>query len=86
LLNCTVVSSPAPTIVWYRGDNRLYDGVDGVRLEFNEETGDASLKIHPVSLKDAGEYKCVFENSLGSATTKGRLLVKSKLCYLFSIL
>ncbi|XP_060584855.1 muscle M-line assembly protein unc-89-like isoform X3 [Ruditapes philippinarum] len=78
LLNCTVVSSPAPTIVWYRGDNRLYDGVDGVRLEFNEETGDASLKIHPVSLKDAGEYKCVFENSLGTATTKGRLLVKRK--------
>ncbi|XP_053375508.1 titin homolog isoform X2 [Mercenaria mercenaria] len=76
VLECTVISSPLPAVSWFRGDNLLSNEKDGVKMDFDPDTGKASLTIHPVSLKDAGQYKCMFENQLGTASTNGRLIIK----------
>ena len=52
-----------------------------VMFQFDGVTGKASLKISDVTIHDLGEYRCNFNNPLGTAETKGNLLVKSELPY-----
>ena len=53
-----------------------------VVFQFDGVTGKASLKISDVTIHDLGEYRCSFNNPLGTAETKGNLVVKSELPYL----
>lgn len=78
LLECMVVSSPLPQVTWYKGDNQLSADEDRIAMDFDSESGKAFLEIHPAAVHDSGEYKCVFENPLGFASTKGKLIVKSE--------
>ena len=47
-------------------------------FQFDGVTGKASLKISDVTIHDLGEYRCSFNNPLGTAETKGNLVVKSE--------
>ena len=54
-------------------------------FHFDGVSGKASLKICNATSADLGEYKCFFNNPLGTAETKGRLLVKSKFVVFLSV-
>lgn len=77
-LECTLVSSPDPKIIWYKGDNPIRDSEHGIQTTFDSESGKAVLKIASASLNDIGKYQCEIENALGKASTKCQLSVKSK--------
>lgn len=51
---------------------------DRLQLEYDEESGDCHLTIDEVQETDAGAYRCVASNPLGSTNTSCNVGVKSK--------
>jgi len=77
-LECTVVSSPTPEVTWFKGDQQLFDGVHGIGVVYDKESGKSSLTLEHVCLSDAAIYRCDFVNPLGEASTNAQLNIKSK--------
>ncbi|XP_052246464.1 muscle M-line assembly protein unc-89-like isoform X4 [Dreissena polymorpha] len=76
-LECCVVASPAPTVSWYKGDNLVTDK-DGVDLQFNSSNGKATLVLKYATVANSGLYKCLFQNTLGSASSQCHLHIQKK--------
>lgn len=75
LLKCTVKGLPEPQIEWSKNRNVLRSS-DIMDLKY--KNGVATLSIGEVFPEDEGEYVCKATNSVGSTTTKCRLVVIRK--------
>ncbi|KRY70707.1 Muscle M-line assembly protein unc-89 [Trichinella pseudospiralis] len=74
LLECICSSSESPEIKWYK-DGDLLQQSDRIIIE-NLPDGKCRLKIHSCTPDDEGLYRCVAEDSTGSANTKSRVIIK----------
>uniref|UniRef100_A0A4X1V8X7 receptor protein-tyrosine kinase n=1 Tax=Sus scrofa TaxID=9823 RepID=A0A4X1V8X7_PIG len=63
VLPCTTMGNPKPSVSWIKGDRALRENSRTAVLE------SGSLRIHNVQ-EDAGHYRCVAKNSLGTAYSK----------------
>ncbi|KAJ1525037.1 hypothetical protein ONE63_009883 [Megalurothrips usitatus] len=73
-LECLVEGLPLPTVQWYREENCIDDSPE---LAITYNNGQAKLRIEQVSLSDQAQYTCKANNTLGSASTSGRLSVEA---------
>ncbi|XP_070934245.1 muscle, skeletal receptor tyrosine-protein kinase isoform X3 [Macaca nemestrina] len=64
VLPCTTMGNPKPSVSWIKGDSPLRENSRTAVLE------SGSLRIHNVQKEDAGQYRCVAKNSLGTAYSK----------------
>ncbi|XP_004638144.1 muscle, skeletal receptor tyrosine-protein kinase isoform X2 [Octodon degus] len=64
VLPCTTMGNPKPSVSWIKGDSALKENARIAVLE------SGSLRIHNVQKEDAGQYRCVAKNSLGTAYSK----------------
>ncbi|XP_075415134.1 muscle, skeletal receptor tyrosine-protein kinase isoform X1 [Tenrec ecaudatus] len=64
VLPCTTMGNPKPSVSWIKGDTALRENSRIAVLE------SGSLRIHNVQKEDAGHYRCVAKNSLGTAYSK----------------
>ncbi|XP_028349470.1 muscle, skeletal receptor tyrosine-protein kinase isoform X12 [Physeter macrocephalus] len=64
VLPCTTMGNPKPSVLWIKGDSALRENSRTAVLE------SGSLRIHNVQKEDAGHYRCVAKNSLGTAYSK----------------
>ncbi|XP_035110364.2 muscle, skeletal receptor tyrosine-protein kinase isoform X3 [Callithrix jacchus] len=64
VLPCTTMGNPKPSVSWIKGDSPLRENSRIAVLE------SGSLRIHNVQKEDAGQYRCVAKNSLGTAYSK----------------
>ncbi|XP_076997788.1 muscle, skeletal receptor tyrosine-protein kinase isoform X2 [Tamandua tetradactyla] len=64
VLPCTTMGNPKPSVSWIKGDTSLRENSRIAVLE------SGSLRIHNVQKEDAGHYRCVAKNSLGTAYSK----------------
>ncbi|XP_008829335.1 muscle, skeletal receptor tyrosine-protein kinase isoform X7 [Nannospalax galili] len=64
VLPCTTMGNPKPSVSWIKGDSALKENSRIAVLE------SGSLRIHNVQKEDAGQYRCVAKNSLGTAYSK----------------
>ncbi|KAM6182437.1 muscle, skeletal receptor tyrosine-protein kinase isoform 7-T7 [Erethizon dorsatum] len=64
VLPCTTMGNPKPSVSWIKGDSALRENPRIAVLE------SGSLRIHNVQKEDAGQYRCVAKNSLGTAYSK----------------
>nr|XP_014426423.1 muscle, skeletal receptor tyrosine-protein kinase isoform X3 [Pelodiscus sinensis] len=64
VLPCTTMGNPKPSVSWIKGETVLRDNARIAVLE------SGSLRIHNVQREDAGHYRCVAKNSLGTAYSK----------------
>lgn len=72
ILQCLVSGKPNPSADWYKDGNRVTDS----RCIIQEKTaGHFNLLITNASQSDAGEYKCVIQNSSGCIETSALLKV-----------
>ena len=71
--SCVVAGYPTPDVVWTK--NRLELNVTGdVRLSVSSNDGEHQLNISNVQQSDAGQYRCVANNSLDTATSSSATL------------
>ncbi|RVE57825.1 hypothetical protein OJAV_G00203040 [Oryzias javanicus] len=72
ILQCLVKGKPNPTAAWYKDGDPVTDS----RCIIQEKTaGHFNLLITNVTHSDAGEYKCIIENSAGCTETTALLKV-----------
>lgn len=72
ILQCLVSGKPNPTAEWYKDGNRVTDS----RCIIQEKTaGHFNLLITNVTQSDAGEYKCIIQNTAGCIETTALLKV-----------
>lgn len=72
ILQCLVNGKPNPTADWYKDGDRVTDS----RCIIQEKTaGHFNLLITNVTQSDAGEYKCVIQNTSGCLETTALLKV-----------
>lgn len=72
ILQCLVNGKPNPTAEWYKDEVR----VTGGRCIIQEKTaGHFNLLITNVTQSDAGEYKCIIQNTAGCVETSALLKV-----------
>ncbi|XP_004372233.1 muscle, skeletal receptor tyrosine-protein kinase isoform X6 [Trichechus manatus latirostris] len=64
VLPCTTMGNPKPSVSWIKGDTALRENSRVAVLE------SGSLRIHNVQKEDAGHYRCLAKNSLGTAYSK----------------
>ncbi|XP_073513595.1 opioid-binding protein/cell adhesion molecule homolog isoform X1 [Phyllobates terribilis] len=64
-LRCAALAVPLAEFNWYKEDSRLFNGLDGVRIENKDHT--SILTFFNVSEKDYGNYTCVASNKLGNS-------------------
>ncbi|XP_054440509.1 muscle, skeletal receptor tyrosine-protein kinase isoform X2 [Pteronotus mesoamericanus] len=64
VLPCTTMGNPKPSVSWIKGDSALRENSRIAVLE------SGSLRIHNVQKEDAGHYRCVAKNSLGTAYSR----------------
>lgn len=74
-LECVVEGLPLPTVQWYKEDSCIDDSAD---LAITYNNGQAKLRLEQVALGDQAQYTCKANNTLGSASTTGRLSVERK--------
>lgn len=72
ILQCLVSGKPNPTAEWYKDGDRVTD----TRCIIQEKTaGHFNLLITNVTQSDAGEYKCIIQNTAGGIETTALLKV-----------
>uniref|UniRef100_A0A670ZGG5 IgLON family member 5 n=1 Tax=Pseudonaja textilis TaxID=8673 RepID=A0A670ZGG5_PSETE len=82
LLRCEAMAVPAAEFQWFKDDNRLISGSDGLQIQ-NERTRSILLFTN-VTTRHYGNYTCLASNSLGSYNVSLRLISESFLLPLFS--
>ncbi|CDW55769.1 Muscle M line assembly protein unc 89 [Trichuris trichiura] len=73
-LECTYSSAEIPKITWLKDGDELSES-DRIKMETFPD-GKCRLSIFRVTSLDDGLYRCVAEDSTGTANTKSRLTVK----------
>ncbi|XP_051516489.1 neural cell adhesion molecule L1-like protein isoform X2 [Myxocyprinus asiaticus] len=71
IMDCKVFSSPTAALHWRREDPE--GSVDGERFSLLKN---GSLQIHRVEMEDMGQYKCLANNSEGTASITTELFIK----------
>ncbi|XP_051518827.1 cell adhesion molecule L1-like a isoform X1 [Myxocyprinus asiaticus] len=71
IMDCNVFSSPPTTPHWRKEDPE--GSVDGERFSLLKN---GSLQIHRVEMEDMGQYKCLANNSEGTASITAELFIK----------
>ena len=81
VLQANMIGVPMPTVTWYLGDKQLEEDV-----HYTMETTASlvRLKINSVGADQAGQYKVVAENKIGSDSAEFTMEVKGNLCQLSS--
>ena len=70
VFQCSVSGSPRPIVTWL--------GAGGTPLSRSDVDRDGRLKVHRVTIGDAGKYTCVGRNVLGTANQSATLVVEGK--------
>lgn len=73
---CTITGLPKPTITWYKGAREI---TSGSRYHIYAEDDVYNLVISDVYGEDADEYVCRAVNKGGVKSTRGELMIMSKL-------
>jgi hypothetical protein len=76
-LECIVKANPIPQIKWFH-NKRLIRTSKNFSIEFQPESGLASLTIREIFVDDIGVFTCVAENRFGKSETKSNLEVKGE--------
>ena len=63
VLSCLVAGYPTPAVAWTKNDVEL-NSIANLRLSVSSKNGNHTLKITDVQKSDAGQYRCVANNSL----------------------
>ena len=82
-LHCRFHAEPEPRVMWLCNGAQVFAS-DHVTLSGNADQ--SQLTIHGATLLDTGEYVCSASNTLGQATTKTFLRVRSKPGLLLSLI
>ncbi|XP_009080026.1 PREDICTED: muscle, skeletal receptor tyrosine protein kinase-like [Acanthisitta chloris] len=69
VLPCTTMGNPKPSVSWVKGETVVKENARIAVLD------SGSLRIHNVQREDAGQYRCVAKNSLGTAYSKPATVV-----------
>ncbi|XP_042685384.1 muscle, skeletal receptor tyrosine-protein kinase isoform X7 [Centrocercus urophasianus] len=69
VLPCTTMGNPKPSVSWIKGETVVKENARIAVLD------SGNLRIHNVQREDAGQYRCVARNSLGSAYSKPATVV-----------
>ncbi|XP_054034253.1 muscle, skeletal receptor tyrosine-protein kinase isoform X2 [Dryobates pubescens] len=69
VLPCTTMGNPKPSVSWIKGDTVVKENARIAVLD------SGNLRIHNVQREDAGQYRCVAKNSLGTAYSKPATVV-----------
>ncbi|XP_040436327.1 muscle, skeletal receptor tyrosine-protein kinase isoform X2 [Falco naumanni] len=69
VLPCTTMGNPKPSVSWIKGETVLKENARIAILD------SGNLRIHNVQREDAGQYRCVAKNSLGTAYSKPATVV-----------
>ncbi|NXP32474.1 MUSK kinase, partial [Leiothrix lutea] len=69
VLPCTTMGNPKPSVSWVKGETVVKETARIAVLD------SGSLRIHNVQREDAGQYRCVAKNSLGTAYSKPATVV-----------
>lgn len=75
-LLCCVTAIPTASIILYKDGVPLKTS-ENLKLSYNKDTGECALTINNVTDKDAGAYRCVASNSVGSSNTCCIISVKN---------
>ena len=73
LFNCVVAGYPAPDVAWEKNEAELNVAAD-TRLTVSSNDGNYQLTISNVQQSDSGQYRCVANNSLDTATSSSATL------------
>lgn len=76
VFECKVSSLPESEISWYRGDEKLIEEPDKIKIE--SDCNIQRLIIESVAKDHEGRYICVAENVVGRAETSGNLKVEGE--------
>lgn len=71
-LKCEIKGEPQPDIEWFRDGKQVKES-NRVRMEFDGKVSSLTFKLS--QLEDEGDYKCIAQNELGSASSEAELLV-----------
>ncbi|XP_030327036.1 muscle, skeletal receptor tyrosine-protein kinase isoform X2 [Strigops habroptila] len=69
VLPCTTMGNPKPSVSWIKGETAVKENARIAVLD------SGNLRIHNVQREDAGQYRCVAKNSLGTAYSKPATVV-----------
>ncbi|XP_038026824.1 muscle, skeletal receptor tyrosine-protein kinase isoform X4 [Anas platyrhynchos] len=69
VLPCTTMGNPKPSVSWIKGETVVKENARIAVLD------SGNLRIHNVQREDAGQYRCVAKNSLGTAYSKPAIVV-----------
>ncbi|XP_026722415.1 muscle, skeletal receptor tyrosine-protein kinase isoform X2 [Athene cunicularia] len=69
VLPCTTLGNPKPSVSWIKGETVVKENARIAVLD------SGNLRIHNVQREDAGQYRCVAKNSLGTAYSKPAMVV-----------
>lgn len=76
-LSCQVVAVPIAAITWYKDGVPLKSN-DTVKLSYDENNGECFFTVNDVKEDNAGAYRCVASNSIGSTNTGCNVNVKGE--------
>ncbi|KAI2659747.1 hypothetical protein H4Q32_022266 [Labeo rohita] len=77
VLWCEASAVPLADFQWYKGERRLFNGLNGVKIE--NKGKESMLTFFNVSEEDYGNYTCVAMNTLGITNTSIILNVNERL-------
>ncbi|KAF2979410.1 hypothetical protein EK904_006479, partial [Melospiza melodia maxima] len=90
VLPCTTMGNPKPSVSWVKGETVVKSPhLNGSFLR--QETAriavldSGNLRIHNVQREDAGQYRCVAKNSLGTAYSKPANVVVEDIILIASV-
>ena len=68
MFNCVVAGYPTPDVAWTKNEAELNVAADA-RLRVSSNDGNHQLTISNVQQSNAGQYRCVANNSLATVTS-----------------
>ncbi len=71
-----IQGKPCPTAKWYKDGTEIESNTSNYIIEFNANSGLASLIIKKISKENEGRFTCVSRNLLGSCSTSAIVNIK----------